>query len=176
MLYDNDGFLARCCEFQIDENPMQYIVLAFSSSFTTKQIGKITLRAGGLWVKNHFSSWIHFPHGWKCEATMNWSMQRNMSKMAVVQGMCLKCKTYGPIKDGQLIKMKNGRTRMAGFCSQQGCTGKISKIVSWCIRFQPMRFNTPFRWANYLGARGLGVMTSPWHGEDREFNSLRAHH
>jgi hypothetical protein len=61
---------------------------------------------------------------------MNWSMQRNMSKMAVVEGFCLKCKTYGPIKDGQLIKMKNGRTRMAGFCSQQGCTGKISKIVS----------------------------------------------
>ena len=50
--------------------------------------------------------------------------------MTVVEGFCLKCKTYGPIKDGQLIKMKNGRTRMAGSCSQNGCTGKISKIVS----------------------------------------------
>ena len=50
--------------------------------------------------------------------------------MDVVEGFCLKCKTYGPIKDGQLIKMKNGRTRMAGVCSQPGCTGKISKIVS----------------------------------------------
>jgi len=50
--------------------------------------------------------------------------------MDVVEGFCLKCKTYGVIKNGQLIKMKNGRTRMAGVCSQAGCTGKISKIVS----------------------------------------------
>ena len=28
----------------------------------------------------------------------------------------------------------------------------------------------------YLRARGLGVMTSPSHGEDRRFNSGRAHH
>jgi hypothetical protein len=47
-----------------------------------------------------------------------------------ISGYCLKCKTYGPIKDGNLIKMKNGRVRMGGFCSQNGCTGKISKIVS----------------------------------------------
>ena len=45
-------------------------------------------------------------------------------------GFCLKCKTYGPIKDGKLIVMSNGRTRCAGFCSEEGCTGKISKIVS----------------------------------------------
>ena len=44
-------------------------------------------------------------------------------------GFCLKCKTYGPIKDGKLIVMSNGRTRCAGFCSEVGCTGKISKIV-----------------------------------------------
>ena len=50
--------------------------------------------------------------------------------MAEVSGFCLKCKTYGPIKDGKMIQMSNGRTRCAGFCSQQGCTGKISKIVS----------------------------------------------
>ena len=45
-------------------------------------------------------------------------------------GFCLKCKTYGPIKDGKLIVMSNGRTRCAGLCSEEGCTGKISKIVS----------------------------------------------
>jgi len=50
--------------------------------------------------------------------------------MAEVSGFCLKCKTYGPIKDGKMIVMSNGRTRCAGFCSQNGCTGKISKIVS----------------------------------------------
>ncbi|MBA4695483.1 MAG: hypothetical protein H2066_06495 [Candidatus Poseidoniales archaeon] len=50
--------------------------------------------------------------------------------MAEVSGFCLKCKTYGPIKDGKMIVMSNGRTRCAGFCSQDGCTGKISKIVS----------------------------------------------
>jgi hypothetical protein len=46
-----------------------------------------------------------------------------------VQGFCLKCKTYGQIKDGKEVKMANGRVRVAGFCSQSGCTGKISKIV-----------------------------------------------
>lgn len=50
--------------------------------------------------------------------------------MAGYDGFCLKCKTYGTIKDGQLIKMRNGRTRVAGFCSEDGCSGKISKIIS----------------------------------------------
>ena len=50
--------------------------------------------------------------------------------MAEISGYCLKCKTYGPIKDGKLVKMKNGRVRMGGFCSQPGCNGKISKIGS----------------------------------------------
>ncbi len=53
-----------------------------------------------------------------------------MVQMTGVSGFCLKCKTYGPIKDGKMIRMSNGRTRCAGFCSQPGCTGKISKIVS----------------------------------------------
>ena len=62
----------------------------------------------------------------------NWMwIWTEMNIMSGVDGYCLKCKTYGPIKDGQLIKMKNGRTRMAGTCSQAGCTGKISKIASW---------------------------------------------
>lgn len=109
------------------------------------------------------------------ESKTNHSVGRTIL-MDVVEGFCLKCKTYGPIKDGQLIKMKNGRTRMGGVCSQPGCTGKISKIVSWIHLPTPMWFNTPFQWTGYLGARGLGVMTLPWHGKDREFNSLRAHH
>ena len=50
--------------------------------------------------------------------------------MAEVSGLCMKCKTYGPIKDGKMIVMSNGRTRCAGLCSQDGCTGKISKIVT----------------------------------------------
>ena len=54
----------------------------------------------------------------------------NTFLMAKVSGFCLKCKTYGPIKDGKMIVMSNGRTRCGGFCSQEGCTGKISKIVS----------------------------------------------
>jgi hypothetical protein len=49
--------------------------------------------------------------------------------MTEVQGYCMKCKNYGPIKDGQKIVMSNGRTRMAGSCSQAGCSGKISKII-----------------------------------------------
>ena len=53
-----------------------------------------------------------------------------MVQMSGVSGFCLKCKTYGPIKDGKMIRMSNGRTRCGGFCSQPGCTGKISKIVS----------------------------------------------
>tara|TARA_B110000459_G_scaffold50348_1_gene56228 strand:- start:255 stop:626 length:372 start_codon:yes stop_codon:yes gene_type:complete len=66
----------------------------------------------------------------KIEASINCTSHQSVSHMAAVEGFCLKCKTYGSIKDGQLIKMKNGRTRMAGYCSQPGCTGKISKIVS----------------------------------------------
>ena len=46
-----------------------------------------------------------------------------------IQGFCLKCKTYGVIKDGKEVEMANGRVRLAGFCSETGCTGKISKIV-----------------------------------------------
>ena len=61
---------------------------------------------------------------------MNCVGQGGLSDMAGVEGFCLKCKTYGPIRDGKLIQMKNGRTRMAGLCSQAGCSGKISKIVS----------------------------------------------
>ena len=49
--------------------------------------------------------------------------------MAEYEGFCLKCKTYGRVRDGKLIKMSNGRTRVAGHCSEDGCTGKISKIV-----------------------------------------------
>ena len=57
-------------------------------------------------------------------------VQDDLVQMTGVSGFCLKCKTYGPIKDGKMIKMSNGRTRCGGFCSQPGCTGKISKIVS----------------------------------------------
>ena len=53
-----------------------------------------------------------------------------LSNMSDIQGYCMKCKQYGPIKNGEKIVMSNGRTRMAGFCSQPGCTGKISKIIA----------------------------------------------
>jgi hypothetical protein len=49
--------------------------------------------------------------------------------MAEYEGLCLKCKTYGRVRDGKIIKMSNGRTRVAGHCSEDGCTGKISKII-----------------------------------------------
>ena len=49
--------------------------------------------------------------------------------MTDYQGFCLKCKTYGLIKNPQLHTMTNGRTRAAGTCSQEECTGKISKII-----------------------------------------------
>ncbi|MEC8978703.1 MAG: DUF5679 domain-containing protein [Candidatus Thermoplasmatota archaeon] len=50
--------------------------------------------------------------------------------MADYQGYCLKCKTYGPIKDAQQATMKNGRKRVFGTCSEEGCTGRISKIIA----------------------------------------------
>ena len=52
-----------------------------------------------------------------------------MIHMAEYEGFCLKCKTYGPIKDVQHYSMANGRKRVGGMCSQPGCGGKISKIV-----------------------------------------------
>jgi len=45
-------------------------------------------------------------------------------------GFCMKCKTYVTIKGPNMVVMKNGRTRVAGECSVQGCVGRISKIVS----------------------------------------------
>ncbi|MEC8874924.1 MAG: hypothetical protein VX502_06000 [Candidatus Thermoplasmatota archaeon] len=42
----------------------------------------------------------------------------------------MKCKTYVLIRNPKEVLMRNGRTRVAGTCSIQGCTGKISKIVS----------------------------------------------
>jgi len=47
-----------------------------------------------------------------------------------VSGYCMTCKTYVEIDGCQFDLMKNGRTRAHGYCSQEGCTGKISKIVS----------------------------------------------
>ena len=44
--------------------------------------------------------------------------------MSEVAGFCLKCKNYGTLKDGHYVKMDNGRTRMAGFCSVAWCGGK----------------------------------------------------
>jgi len=58
-----------------------------------------------------------------------YDIEGGLIDMSDIEGYCLKCKTYGPIRDGQFVKMNNGRTRVAGFCSQPGCTGKISKIV-----------------------------------------------
>ena len=44
-------------------------------------------------------------------------------------GFCLKCKSYGTIRNPKRIQMSNGRMRVAGFCSNQNCGGRISKIV-----------------------------------------------
>lgn len=49
--------------------------------------------------------------------------------MAGYEGFCLKCKTYGPIQGVENFTMSNGRKRVAGTCSQNGCTGRISKII-----------------------------------------------
>ena len=48
-------------------------------------------------------------------------------------GFCLKCKTYGAIRNSKLIQMSNGRLRVAGSCSNLECEGRISKIVGWGI-------------------------------------------
>ncbi len=42
----------------------------------------------------------------------------------------MKCKTYVLIKDPVEVVMRNGRTRVAGYCSAKGCAGRISKIIS----------------------------------------------
>lgn len=55
--------------------------------------------------------------------------RRRLSIMSAIEGYCMKCKTYGPIRDGKEVSMANGRTRYAGLCSNDPCTGKISKII-----------------------------------------------
>ena len=52
-----------------------------------------------------------------------------LSIMSIIEGYCMKCKTYGPIREGKEVSMANGRTRYAGLCSNDPCTGKISKII-----------------------------------------------
>ena len=54
-------------------------------------------------------------------------IQAEMFPMAEVSGFCLKCKTYGPIKDGKMIVMSNGRTRCAGFVPNLGAQEKFPK-------------------------------------------------
>ena len=86
-------------------------------------------KVGGVEVESSKMYVFEKQHRFYEDSKTNHSVRR-LIDMDIVEGFCLKCKTYGLIKDGQLIKMKNGRTRMAGVCSQPGCTGKISKIVS----------------------------------------------
>ena len=106
-------------------------VASFSSNMVIESahIGKYPRKVGGQSVQNTRISTVGEKNVFCEESKTNDSVGRTIL-MDVVEGFCLKCKTYGPIKDGQLIKMKNGRTRMGGVCSQPGCTGKISKIVS----------------------------------------------
>ena len=44
-------------------------------------------------------------------------------------GFCLKCKSYGTIRNPKRIQMSNGRLRVAGLCTNRKCDGRISKIV-----------------------------------------------
>ena len=47
--------------------------------------------------------------------------------MSDIQGYCMKCKQYGPIKNGEKIVMSNGRTRMAGFVHNQAAPVKYRR-------------------------------------------------
>jgi len=48
----------------------------------------------------------------------------------MIWGLCMKCKEYVKIGDHEKITMSNGRTRVAGSCSKNSCSGRISKIIS----------------------------------------------
>jgi len=48
----------------------------------------------------------------------------------IINGFCLKCKTYGNMGNVKMVIMKNGRTRASGKCLENNCHGNISKIVS----------------------------------------------
>ena len=50
-------------------------------------------------------------------------------KMSEYHGFCLKCKSYVKIENHQTHTMTNGRKRVAGLCSKNECTGRISKII-----------------------------------------------
>ena len=52
-----------------------------------------------------------------------------MVEMTGISGFCLKCKTYGPIKDGKMIRMSNGRTRCAGSVPNQGAQEKSKNCI-----------------------------------------------
>ena len=42
----------------------------------------------------------------------------------------MKCKELVAIGNPEKIKMTNGRTRVAGSCTKESCSGRISKIIS----------------------------------------------
>ena len=46
----------------------------------------------------------------------------------MTEGYCMKCKEKREIKDGEEVKMKNGRPAMKGVCST--CGTKMFKILS----------------------------------------------
>ena len=77
--------------------------------------------------------------------------------MTGVSGFCLKCKTYGPIRDGKMIKMSNGRTRCAGFVLNLGAPVKFLKLS---LKILPIRIYTESLWNNCEGSWSR-VMTLP---------------
>ena len=78
--------------------------------------------------------------------------------MTGVSGFCLKCKTYGPIRDGKMIKMSNGRRDVQDFVLNLGAPVKFLKLshkIPYRFGYIPNHCGTTAR------ARGLGVMTLP---------------
>ena len=49
--------------------------------------------------------------------------------MAEISGYCLKCKTYGPIKDGKLVKMKTEELGWEDFVLSQDAMVKYQKLL-----------------------------------------------
>ena len=57
-------------------------------------------------------------------------------------GFCMKCKTYVPIKDPVEMLMRNGRTRVAGYCSAQKDEETIKMSVNFQGSIEDLKFQT----------------------------------
>ena len=53
----------------------------------------------------------------------------NIGGIVRLTAFCMRCKATVSPDDHKIVVMENGRRRMSAICPNEGCDGKLSKIV-----------------------------------------------